>query len=442
MAAIKFLRWKCVELGSGDFRIESGDSKPKPTGLKINQNPELWALASTTTRAAAQAKTQAEKFWELMARILFLVPTFDASGPLQQLLLLRGELERLGNEVWFLALYGEVCEAVSEKGESLNLRNSFDPRAFSRIRTFLRQKQIDMLHSRLIGANFWGAALYSTGIVAAHVLNVTNSLHLSFGFQHGRLKGFLLQSVFRRILNGCSVICVNSSYLERELRTEFTVSRPMHVIFNSMPVVEDHGREEALDFTVAIVSRLVANKRPQDAIQAVALAMREIENMKAVVLGDGPELADCRDLVATLPASVASRFYLAGLVKDAKGMMRAFSLLVSSSESEGQPNAILEAMSHGVPVISSRYPGVEDIILDGTTGLLFDIGDSHACAIQIRRLFEDGDLRVALAKNSREHLRRSFSPISNARRYDDLYRKVLGVKGDITKKEPPTFVCF
>ena len=99
-------------------------------------------------------------------------------------------------------------------------------------------------------------------------------------------------------------------------------------------------------------------------------------------------------------------------------------------------------MSHGVPVISSRYPGVEDIILDGTTGLLFDIGDSHACAIQIRRLFEDGDLRVALAKNSREHLRRSFSPISNARRYDDLYRKVLGVKGDITKKEPPTFVCF
>jgi len=78
--------------------------------------------------------------------------------------------------------------------------------------------------------------------------------------------------------------------------------------------------------------------------------------------------------------------------------------LILSSSSEGRPSAVLEAMAAGVPVIASDIAGVRELIRDGTTGLLFPVGDDRELVTQMKRLIGDPVLRVRLSEASRDFI--------------------------------------
>ncbi len=88
------------------------------------------------------------------------------------------------------------------------------------------------------------------------------------------------------------------------------------------------------------------------------------------------------------------------------------------------PNAVLEAMASGLPVIASRIAGSEELVVDGETGLLFPSEDVDSLRAALRKLLTDAALRQKMGSASRRHMEESYSWKSTARQYELLLEQV------------------
>ena len=87
-------------------------------------------------------------------------------------------------------------------------------------------------------------------------------------------------------------------------------------------------------------------------------------------------------------------------------------IAVSSSRSEGLPFNVMEAMYCGLPVAASAVKGHVDLIRHGETGLLYPYGDLEACAVVVRSLIDDAELRNQLSAAARKDVeKRSLSHV-------------------------------
>ncbi len=132
-------------------------------------------------------------------------------------------------------------------------------------------------------------------------------------------------------------------------------------------------------------------------IEAMALLPERIE---LVLPGDGALLDRCRSLAAR--RGLAGRVTFPGYMSDLTRLLVQADAAVSSSRSEGLPFNIVEAMLSGLPVAASRVKGHTDLVEDGKTGFLFELGDPAGLAGAVLRLAEDRELAESMGERGRE----------------------------------------
>lgn len=100
-------------------------------------------------------------------------------------------------------------------------------------------------------------------------------------------------------------------------------------------------------------------------------------------------------------------------------------VLILASYNEGRPNVILEAMAAGMPVIASAIPGVNELVTDGTTGLLFRVGQVDALSKCIESLSRSSDLLEYMGCNGRRQImQRGLLWHATADKYSMIYKSV------------------
>jgi len=162
------------------------------------------------------------------------------------------------------------------------------------------------------------------------------------------------------------------------------------------------------DVLVLGVGRLAPQKNFSRFIAAVASAYKKTP-LKAVVAGrDDGCLRDLQDQVAAtgLPPNTI-RFI--GAVPDARELMCAADMFVLSSDFEGMPNVMLEALSVGVPCVSTRVNGVNDLIEDGVNGFITD-QDVDALAARISALAANPEQRQKMSAQAAKRISGVFAP--------------------------------
>ena len=97
-------------------------------------------------------------------------------------------------------------------------------------------------------------------------------------------------------------------------------------------------------------------------------------------------------------------------------------LFVFPSLDEGMPNAVLEAMACGLPVIGTRISGTEELVVDDQTGTLLEPGDVNALSDALANSIQDRDWRIRCAKQSRERAE-TYSWRSTAQKFLDVLEK-------------------
>ncbi len=181
-----------------------------------------------------------------------------------------------------------------------------------------------------------------------------------------------------------------------------------NAIDQSVPSGEPDPRYRAFAASRRLIlhaGRLIPVKRQDLLIRAFAAARRGREDLGLVILGDGPERENLQRIAGE--EGLAEEVFFAGYVSDPQSYLRLGSVFVMSSDAEGMPNVVLEAMQCGLPVISTACgameildparirpdaPAVTDVT-EGVYGLLCPTGDAEALSRAIGRIMDDDRLR-------------------------------------------------
>jgi glycosyltransferase involved in cell wall biosynthesis len=142
-----------------------------------------------------------------------------------------------------------------------------------------------------------------------------------------------------------------------------------------------------------------------------------------VVVGSGPERDHLLHLVEEL--GMRGRVHFLRFRDDVPEILAASELLVLPSRGEGMPNAVLEAMASGKPVVATRVEGVEELLGPATDDQSVLQSDSEAFTAKVIAILSDPALAARLGTENRLRAQSRFSQESMTIAYERLYRELV-----------------
>jgi glycosyltransferase involved in cell wall biosynthesis len=177
------------------------------------------------------------------------------------------------------------------------------------------------------------------------------------------------------------------------------------------------------DYTLGIPPRLVFVGRlePQKDVATFlqALALTSRSDFQALIVGDGPQRQCLEEMACEL--GLRERTAFCGRVSDVIPFLQEADLFVLPSLSEGISNALLEAMSCGLPCLVTDIPGNRAVITDGIDGHLFTPGSPETLAQLLTTLLADASLRRRTGQAARKTVTQRFSMSAVVEAYLRLY---------------------
>ena len=363
------------------------------------------------------------------ARVLHLIATNFVGGPEKQILHHAQELQELGWQIWIGSFRDQVQRAeILEQAEARALptceikRGRFDIRSAWELADFLKQNKIQLLCTH-------GYKATIVGSVAKRLAGIPQ-IAFCRGWTAETLRVRIYEALERRFL-GLSdrIVCVSQAQAEK-LGND---SQQIHVVHNAVLSTEICAADRAslkqqLGFSATVplvgcVGRLSVEKGQRHLLNAAAELSKKVPAVQIVLLGEGRERGALEAQMDQL--GLRGIVHLPGFQKNVAIWMQAFDVLANCSDTEGIPNAILEAMAIGTPVVATAVGGVPALIRDGETGLLTPPADAPALANALRRVLQDPALATQLGHNGRRWVKDKFSAVEQRKQLIAIYRDVL-----------------
>ena len=245
------------------------------------------------------------------------------------------------------------------------------------------------------------------------------------GFRPYDFKTFhkLIGPFLRVIWHQADAVIANSRGL-RDLALAFDSSIEIPIIPNGVDATRYTSQSRNwLPPQLFSVGRIVHQK-------GLDLGLRALAGLKDLdwhwnIAGDGPQMNTLKSLAREL--GMADRVTFLGwqsreeLEKD----YHQANLFLFPSRHEGMPNAVLEAMSSGLPVVATRIAGSEELVLDGVTGLLVNPEDVDSLRDGLSRLIVEEKMRMQMGQASRQRVETEYSWEHVARQYSTILQSLI-----------------
>ena len=230
-------------------------------------------------------------------------------------------------------------------------------------------------------------------------------------------------------------VVANSRAAAERLRVERVPSRKIAVIPNGIDFnVAEPRRHRTRLRKVVVVANLRPEKGHDVLMDAAVEVLRRFPDAHIECVGGGPQL---EPLVARAEArGLLHAVTFLGQRDDVPARLAEADIFVLPSRSEAFPNAVLEAMAAGLPIVVSGVGGILELIDDERTGLLVPAGDPHALADRICRLMTDPALAARLGDAACEKARARFSFDRMVSAFERLYLMELTRRGIVAAHEP------
>ena len=322
----------------------------------------------------------------------------------------------------------ELFERFGKLGlnaDKIRMKGKFDFRAIAKLKALVQHEQIDVLHTH-------GYKSDILGLLAARMADI-RVLSTPHGFEN--VKDLKLQAFIKvgnLALRHFDRVAPLSKRLVEDMARIRVPEHKIRFIRNGVDLQEvnqelqrpfEPGLRSEEKKSIGYVGQLSHRKNLGDMIDAFALFCRDHDNVRLLLVGDGPERIELQQKANTLECG--DRIEFLGYRSDRLRVVKEMDLFCMTSSLEGIPRSLMEAMAMRVPVVAYEIPGVDKLILDGQTGLLAPFGDKAALKNCWERLLGDGQLSKTLAKNGRNHVEKNFSAERMAAEYAQLYRELL-----------------
>ncbi|MDQ6751710.1 MAG: glycosyltransferase [Actinomycetota bacterium] len=362
-----------------------------------------------------------------MIRALFLTKHLRVGGAQRNWTILLPALAERGFATRLVTLEdeGEFFEEVRARGVPVTcegMRGRLDLRAARQVLGLAASRpEVIVTHderSHLLGrALAWRAG-------AAHVA----SDHGGPGFALKAHRELLLRLVAPGF---ATTVTMSEQRVPDLLRRGFRRER-IHVVANGVDAAAlrpSHSREAvraALKvpdeaFVALLPAVLRPEKRADRFVRAVSRASAVDPRVRGLVVGYGPD----EDRVRRLAAEVGGAVAVLGHRRDIADFMAASDVVCLTSDVEGGPYAALEAMALGKPVAAMRAGALDEVVVDGKTGLLVPPADEERLADALITLARDPPRAAALGAAGRERQRAHFDAIRMSDAYAALLRTVV-----------------
>ncbi len=326
---------------------------------------------------------------------------------------------------------GWVAEALRSRGIApvLLAAGTRAPRAFDlellrTLRRLIREHHADLVHCHMLGMSVY-AGLAALATRTPLIATLHGQVDLALDDPLRALKLRLVGRAARR------VVVVSEAMRQQALQTTPWRADRVVVIHNgvdarALAAAAPEDLRGALGlapstFLFGALGNVREAKAYDDLLRAVALAHAQDPALHVAIVGQGGGA-----LFASLCALRASLgldgvVHFVGFQPDVGGVLQALDAFVLSSRTEGFSIATVQAMALGRAVVATRCGGPEEIITDGTDGLLVTRADPPALAAGMLRLMHDPALRARLGAAARATAQARFSLDEMCRRYLDLY---------------------
>lgn len=301
-------------------------------------------------------------------------------------------------------------------------------RAWTRFTLWLLSGRVALLHAHTsVRSSFWRKVPFIVPAIFCGVPVVlhlhSGAFHIYYGEESSALKRCFIRWVFE---HSCRVVVLSESW-QSWARTAFPAANVL-VIPNPVEIPPSKPDEAAVrqDETLLFLGRLGHGKGVYDLLQAVAALQPRHPGLRLRLGGDG-EFEAVGQQAAAL--GIGQQIELLGWVRgEAKSrLLEESSVFVLPSYNEGLPMSVLEAMAHGLPVVSTPVGGIPEAVRDGEEGFLVQPGDIQALAERISRLLEDVALRTQMGQAARYRAKSTFGVDRVVEQWVKLYSN-LGAK--------------
>jgi glycosyltransferase involved in cell wall biosynthesis len=189
------------------------------------------------------------------------------------------------------------------------------------------------------------------------------------------------------------------------------------------PVSKEQAREELglhpEDKIAVIVARLYPEKNHILLLDAFIDVVRRAPSARLLIVGEGTEQSAIAAHVSKL--GLDSAVTMMGVRRDVQRILAASDLFVLSSDREGLPIAVLEAMAMSRPVVATRVGDVPKVVAEGVTGRLVESRNPKALAEAIVDVLSSTGLSDQMGENAREAVRKNFSLAAMINEFESLY---------------------
>jgi glycosyltransferase involved in cell wall biosynthesis len=173
-----------------------------------------------------------------------------------------------------------------------------------------------------------------------------------------------------------------------------------------------------------MVARLEESKAHHVLLDAAAIVVKTMPNVRFLIVGEGPLRGDLEAQRERL--GLQDNVIFAGIRRDVPNIMAMLDIVTFSSQWEGLPVALLEGMGMGRPIVSTSVGGIPDVITSSKNGWLVPSGDPQALAEGYLKVLGDPALAKALGAAARQTVVERFSAVAMHGSILDLYNKILG----------------
>ena len=366
---------------------------------------------------------------DMRIKVCMIIATLERGGAEKQLCLLTTNLDRQRFEPVVIALArgGLFEDMLSRRGVRcivLGKKRAVSPGALFRLLRIIEGEKPDIVHTWMFTSNAYGR-------VAARLAGIKRTVISERCVDVW--KGPLRLAVDKGLSRITDRVVANSRSVARWLWSAGISERLIEVVPNAFdpagyPLKSLDGiREVGTSPRLVTVGRLLRQKRCDLVLRAMAEIVRAFPDATVTIAGEGPCRAELQALACEL--GIREHVRMPGTVDHIPGLLLESDLFIMASDFEGMPNAMMEAMYVGVPVVSTAAPGVTDLVRHGVTGVLVPAGDYGALAEEAIALLRDADRRQRIALAAHQEIAEHYSVEAMVKAYERIYESVVQARG-------------
>lgn len=319
-----------------------------------------------------------------------------------------------------------IYEEIGVKVEVVSKKKKFDFNFIKRFRHILLSEKIEIVNphhfSPLLYTSF---ACINTGIKIVYTEHSVWQ-YLELGWGKKLLSNMLLSNVD-------AVVAISKQLFDYYADNYFVSAKKNHLIINGIDLNRFHklnnsSFKESLGFKPEDkLIGLVANLRPEKNHKVLIRSLsRIVKNDKSIhLVFAGIDYMDGELHEYSEQFGVSDRVLFLGSRDDVPDILNILDVFCLPSKNEGLPLSILEAMACGVPVVGSNVMGINEVVTDNMTGLLFPYDDETALCEKINLLLSEHEVSETIIAKSLEYVKENYCLEDKMDQYFSLFQTLV-----------------